>query len=299
MVAESLAKNDIGALVVAGQDGELRGLVSERDLVRALARLNGDVASHIVTEVMTKDVITCTNDDDIVETLALMNEKKIRHVPVFDSGRLHAMVSIRDFEHACKQLQAEADTDGLTGLANRRCFMKTMVKEIGRRHRFQSDLSVAMIDIDLFKNVNDTFGHAAGDQVLCSLAKLLVHEFRVFDGIGRLGGEEFAVLFPHTRADEAATACERLLATLRSEEVVTDQGAIRYSVSVGVTQMTDVDSTGASILNRADELLYKAKAAGRNRVVTDQSRPEDPRAVTRIIRENAEQRNGTPVSLLL
>lgn len=266
-MAQKLRANNIGALLVTDQNDKLVGVISERDLVRAVTEFESAVVERPVSDVMTRSVITCGPDDSIVETLAVMNEKRIRHIPVLEGEKIRAMISIREFDHACKHLQAQARTDELTGLANRRYFMESLVKEFSRFQRYQTPFSIAMLDIDHFKHVNDTFGHDAGDRVLVALAKLLVRELRTFDGVGRLGGEEFAILFANTEVEKAELACERLIAAIRAEEVVTDAGTIRFTASFGLTGMSGEMSDCDAIMKQADKLLYEAKNNGRNRVV--------------------------------
>ncbi len=293
-MARKLRSNNIGALLVTDENDKLVGVVSERDLVRAIIEHESAVVERPVSDVMTRSVISCSPDDSVMETLAVMNEKQIRHIPVLERKKIRAMISIREFDHACKHLQAQARTDELTGLANRRYFMESLEKEFGRYQRFRTPFSVAMLDIDHFKHVNDMFGHEAGDRVLSALAKLLVRELRTFDGVGRLGGEEFAILFANTEIDKAEMACQRLIAAIRAEEVVTDEGTIRYTASFGLAGIdADTNDSGA-MLKRADKLLYDAKNSGRNRIVTQPAqRPRN------IVKTRAAMAHGPDLAALL
>ncbi len=267
--ARKLREHNIGALLVIDEQEKLVGLISERDIVRSVIRFENSLVERPVSDVMTRSLITCAPGDDIVETLAVMNGKNIRHIPVLEGDRIRAMVSIREFDHACKYLLAQARTDELTGLANRRYFLESLEKELSRFQRFRTPFSVAMLDIDHFKHVNDTFGHDAGDEVLNALSKLLVRELRTFDGIGRLGGEEFAILFVNADIQKARIACDRLLTAIRAEEVVTSEGTIRYTASFGLMEINSDSVDCKSILRRVDKLLYDAKRAGRNRIGMD------------------------------
>lgn len=265
-MAQKLREHKIGALLVTDENDKLVGVISERDLVRAVTEFGNELVHRPVSDVMTRSVITCGSEDSVLDILATMNEKTIRHIPVVEGERIRAMISIREFEHACKHLQAQARTDELTGLANRRHFMESLEKEFSRYQRFRTPFSVAMLDIDHFKHVNDSFGHDAGDRVLNALAKVLVRELRTFDGVGRLGGEEFAILFANTEIDKAELVCQRLMAAVRAEEVVTDEGAIRFTVSFGLAEVTANTKDSGSVMKRADKLLYDAKSSGRNRI---------------------------------
>lgn len=268
-LADLLRLHNIGAVLVVDDDADLVGLISERDLVRAVSEFRDAAVTRPVREAMTRKVISCTPEDNVVETLAIMNEKRIRHMPVLQNGRPLAMISIREFDRACRQLQTQSRTDELTGLANRRHFSETLGKELDRCRRYGTPLSLALLDIDHFKHVNDTFGHDAGDMVLCALGKLLVHELRTFDGVARLGGEEFALLFPNTTATNARTACERVLAAIRAQEVVTEEGTIRFTASFGLVEVDAGTPDGRALIRAADRMLYRAKSEGRNRVVAE------------------------------
>lgn len=268
-----LRRHDVGAMLVVDRYGKMLGVVSERDVVRAITEYDDGVVGTPVEAIMTRTVIACAPGDDVVDTLELMNRKHIRHMPVLDLGKPLAMISIREFDRVCRHLQIQSRTDELTGLANRRYFLETLETELARSRRYHTPLSLAILDIDHFKHINDTFGHDAGDQVLCDLGKLLVSELRTFDGIGRLGGEEFAILFPNTMAANAQMACERVIAAIRTREVMTDEGSTRYTASFGLTDAGDDTADAQAFLKAADKLLYQAKGEGRNRVVTRSRNP--------------------------
>lgn len=279
-LAGELRAHNIGAMPVTDGDGKLVGMVSERDLVRAITEFGDGFVGRSVKDIITREVIACAPEDDVVDTLAVMNEKRIRHMPVLDAGKPVAMISIREFEHICRQLRIQSRTDFLTGLSNRRHFMETLETELARSKRYGLPLSLAILDIDHFKHINDTFGHGAGDRVLYDLAKLLIHELRNVDTVGRLGGEEFAILFPNTGARQAKLACERLVTAIRSKEIVTDEGTIRFTASFGLTDAACDAANGRAFLQAADRLLYRAKREGRNRLVAVLSDPPPYPAVT-------------------
>ncbi|MCR9136644.1 MAG: diguanylate cyclase [Alphaproteobacteria bacterium] len=280
-LAAELRAHNIGAMLVTDGNDTLVGMVSERDLVRAITEFGEGFGSRSVTDVITRDVITCAPGDNVIDTLAVMNDKRIRHIPVLDTGKPLAMISIREFEHICTQLRIQSRTDFLTGLSNRRYFMETLEAELARGKRYGIPLSLAILDIDHFKHINDTFGHGAGDRVLYDLANLLVHELRNFDVVGRLGGEEFAILFPNTSAPQAELACERLITAIRAQEIVTDEGTIRFTVSFGLTDAAVSVPDGRAFLQAADQLLYRAKNEGRNRLVAARSNQQfDPTVTT-------------------
>jgi diguanylate cyclase (GGDEF)-like protein len=267
--AQTLTSHQIGALLVTGESGQLIGIVSERDLVRAITEYDGGMVERSVSDVMTRSVVTCAAHDSIGDVLNLMKSNGIRHIPVLDGDRLQGIVSIRELTRAYEALQVQANTDALTGLSNRRYFLETLQNELDRSRRFRHTVSVAMIDVDHFKRVNDKYGHDVGDKVLCVLASLLVRELRTIDRVGRLGGEEFAAIFPETGMEGANTACARLLEAVRTSEIDTNDAKISFTVSIGLTGANSATEGPSSVLRRADKLMYEAKAEGRDRIQMD------------------------------
>lgn len=267
--AEKLKKSNIGALLVTNSRQHMVGMLSERDLVRGYAELGAELLKCRVADLMTRDVISCTPEDDAMVVMDLLHKRHIRHIPVVLNEQPIAMLSLRDFEHACNELKALAMTDSLTGLPNRRALLDTVEKELARHRRFDFPLSMAMIDLDHFKSINDRFGHDGGDQVLCCFARILLQEFRSFDCIGRIGGEEFALLFPQTDPHDAAAACERIISTMQSTTITTDVGEIAMTISVGLTSLRDTDTSAHDLMKRADALLYSAKSDGRDRLIVE------------------------------
>lgn len=166
------------------------------------------------------------------------------------------------------QLRRLAEQDELTGLANRRHFLSAMRTEIGRAVRYRHSLSVLMLDIDHFKRVNDSRGHAAGDQVLRALAETCVASLREMDLVGRIGGEEFAVMLPETGANAARDTGERLREAVGKMEVhvKSDRRPIHITCSIGATALEHEGDTVDRIMARADRALYRAKDEGRNRL---------------------------------
>jgi diguanylate cyclase (GGDEF)-like protein len=163
-------------------------------------------------------------------------------------------------------LESQASIDVLTGRLNRRAFFDIATREFERCQRYQHSFSVMMLDIDLFKQVNDTYGHAAGDIVLRCLADCWFNSLRRVDVVGRIGGEEFAILLPGTSLDDAQMLAERLRESTQELEISSHQGVLRVTVSIGITKFDARDNHFAQTLERADAALYKAKQAGRNQV---------------------------------
>lgn len=162
--------------------------------------------------------------------------------------------------------QQLAITDSLTGWYNRRGFFELGRRELERARRFGRPLTAIMFDLDHFKRVNDTYGHATGDQVLAGLAELCRHELREVDLLGRYGGEEFAVLLPESGLTIARPVGERLRRRVEQGIFNTNRGPIKITISLGVTALDEKSTDLEGLIERADQALYAAKRAGRNRV---------------------------------
>jgi diguanylate cyclase (GGDEF)-like protein/PAS domain S-box-containing protein len=164
------------------------------------------------------------------------------------------------------RLEQQARTDCLTGLPNRGHFFDVAERELARARRYKSVFSVAMIDIDHFKLVNDSHGHHAGDVVLKEFSDICRSLMRETDIIGRIGGEEFAILFPQTDAQQAFEAVERIRSACAAREMsIKGQRPFRISISAGVALYAGRDVDVDALLGRADMALYAAKVAGRNK----------------------------------
>jgi diguanylate cyclase (GGDEF)-like protein/PAS domain S-box-containing protein len=194
-----------------------------------------------------------------------------------EGGGFHALVivqdvtsladAITDLRRARDEARQRASVDGLTGVANRGHFLEMAARSIGAARRYQRQLSLLMLDVDRFKAINDTYGHAAGDATLVSLVKVCSHGLREGDLIGRLGGDEFAVLLPETAPAVAGQVAGRLRDALAAAAVSWEGERLPLEVSFGVASLGSQGDTLDALLARADEALYQAKRQGRNCVV--------------------------------
>jgi diguanylate cyclase (GGDEF)-like protein len=171
-----------------------------------------------------------------------------------------------------RRLEYLSQHDALTGLLNRRAIESLMDKEVQRLHRFGDPFALLLIDVDHFKRVNDRMGHAAGDMVLSTVSAVLQAQAREVDHVSRFGGEEFCVLLPRTDSEGALQAAERFREAVLATVVPWADETLCVTVSVGVAATSDPTEALHSILRRADEALYRAKAEGRNRVITAEQR---------------------------
>ncbi|MEE9241092.1 MAG: GGDEF domain-containing protein [bacterium] len=169
-----------------------------------------------------------------------------------------------------EQLHMVQFTDPLTGLLNRRGFEETGARELSRIIRTRETAGLIIIDIDKFKNINDTYGHPAGDDVLCELAQILREETRTLDYVFRFGGEEFGLILPHTQHEEMVLMAERIRLEVEKNHFMAmpEAGAVTISLgalSIGPSKRPALDD----VYPVADALLYRAKQEGRNCVVSD------------------------------
>jgi diguanylate cyclase (GGDEF)-like protein/putative nucleotidyltransferase with HDIG domain len=172
-------------------------------------------------------------------------------------------------------LEAEARVDPKTGLFNARHFAAALREELGRATRFERPMALIMADLDLLRDINNTYGHLAGDAVLAGVAKVFREQLREYDVPARFGGEEFTILLPETRAAEAAEIAERIRRAVASTafEVSTSSEAIRVTVSLGVATYPRDATDANELVHQADLAVYRAKLQGRNRVVDASNEP--------------------------
>ncbi len=178
-----------------------------------------------------------------------------------------AVVDVTPLKLAEQRLVEIANTDFLTGVANRRHFIDTAAKEASRSLRYGHPLSLLVLDIDHFKAVNDTHGHEAGDMALKGIVNLSNNELRDSDMLGRMGGEEFAILLPESDVQAAAQVAERIRRVIQDTPIKACGVELRLTVSLGCAQINSGPDPVDNLLKRADNRLYQAKRTGRNKVV--------------------------------
>jgi len=179
------------------------------------------------------------------------------------------MLYDRSFElkEAYRRIEELAEVDELTGSLNRRCIMRMLDEEVSRAQRTKAPCSIALIDLDWFKRINDTYGHPTGDEVLRTFAITVFANIRNFDRFGRFGGEEFLMVLPDTSQEAAQRILDRLRAIVADLDWSALSPGMRVTVSAGVATLKS-DDTPDTVLARADGALYEAKAQGRNRIVS-------------------------------
>jgi diguanylate cyclase (GGDEF)-like protein len=201
-------------------------------------------------------------------SLAEATDESARKIEEAKRALEREMVERRQLEARLRQM---ATTDGLTGALNRSGFLALSQTELDQRIDADRGMALMMLDVDHFKSINDRYGHAGGDQALKHLVTTLSSRTRRGDLLGRLGGEEFAILLPSIAATDAECLAQRLVAHIAATPVNYDGKLIEMTISIGLTMTNRADRSIERIIARADDALYRAKETGRNRVVKDLS----------------------------
>jgi len=202
---------------------------------------------------------------EILDQIQLNIEEIIKGFPISESNKMDVIKKINFMYSHTKHLSV---TDALTGLYNRRHLDNMIEQEFLRARRYSNDLTVALIDIDFFKKVNDTYGHLCGDYVLKEVAYLTLQTFRKTDMVFRYGGEEILVILTETPLDKAIIPLERLRKSIENYPFSYDGQDIKITISIGAETLTPDILDYEELVGSADKALYQAKENGRNRVVT-------------------------------
>jgi len=202
--------------------------------------------------------------DEMLDEIQKNIQTIIEGFDVPDDNKLDVIKKINFMYSQTKHMSL---TDGLTGLYNRRHFESNLEREFLRARRYQNDLSIAMIDVDFFKKVNDTYGHSCGDYVLKEIAFLISEAFRKTDMVFRYGGEEFVVILTETNSKNALIPLERLRKAVENNAFRYNNENLKITISIGVTSDIQDVNTPWEMFDLADKALYDAKENGRNRVV--------------------------------
>ncbi len=200
---------------------------------------------------------------NVLDEIQLNIQSIIENFDIPEDNKFDVLSKINQM---CSQTKQLTLTDALTGLYNRRHFENAFIREFARAKRYKAPLSVAIIDIDYFKKINDNYGHTTGDYVLKEIAYKIMSAFRLSDMIFRYGGEEFAVILSDTPLSEAQIPLERLRNAIEETEFNIKQNRIKTTISVGVAEISDEISSCYELFDLADKQLYQAKENGRNQV---------------------------------
>jgi diguanylate cyclase len=232
--------------------GKIESYAKELSQTDDLIKIN-ELVNHLMrdTSVMQTDIMR--SRDDLLNQQRAANDTQVR---------------LQKLQEELQQLSEVVRIDQLTGVLNRRGMDEAFNTEIARFHRNGESLSVALLDIDNFKMLNDHHGHAAGDSALKHLASVVKRAVRPTDIVTRMGGEEFVVILPNTTLEDAVTTMIRLQRSLTKEYFLGNNQKLLITFSAGVALFKHEDDVN-SILLRADQAMYLAKKSGKNRVMTE------------------------------
>ncbi len=200
---------------------------------------------------------------DVLDEIQANIENIIQSFDIPDANKTDV---IKKINFMYKQTKHISLTDALTGLYNRRYFETSFEREFSRARRYANDLSFAIIDIDFFKKINDTYGHSCGDYVLKEVAYLISNNFRITDMFFRYGGEEFVVILPETTKENAFIPMERLRKAFENSVYRFMGNELKITISVGISELSNDINSPLELFDLADKALYRAKENGRNQV---------------------------------
>jgi len=292
-VAAKMSRSFLSCIVVVEKNRPI-AVVSERDMTRLASQLlNGD-DTQTLRDVMSPKLLTLSVEASCNEALELANANRIRRVVIVDNiGKLAGVVTQSDLLRAHSQdlefqktnleitvtartqelvevnqrLMELARVDPMLDVGNRRSMDEEFEKMIEHTHRYESPYSIAIVDVDLFKKYNDSYGHQMGDDALVRVATALKKAVRRTDKVFRYGGEEFLVILPGVGVEGAAVAAEHMRAAIEELQIHHELATNKIlTASFGVTEENVKSPSIKAVINRADEALYVAKFNGRNQV---------------------------------
>lgn len=210
-----------------------------------------------------KLVLPFTFNNNLLGAICIFSNKNIIKVDLDTFNFvINEFLSIFKLKYMFTEQIFKSAIDPLTGLYNRNQFEICLAQEFNRGQRYKTPFSIAMIDIDYFKKVNDTFGHQFGDYVICEISKIIQNSLRKTDTVYRYGGEEIVIVMPETNKEQAQLPLEKLRKTIETHSFKGE----KITVSIGVSNYTENFHTKTEVLKKADDMLYKAKQNGRNQI---------------------------------
>ena len=249
--------------------------LSGLDVLKGLKDLDITTPVILVTghgnEIIASEAIKQGAYDYVIKDTQLLYLERLPAV-IRESKSKHELIEtnrflINELRRANERLQTMTFTDELTGIHNYRFVRKQLELELKRSIRYSKPLSLCVIDIDFFKSINDTHGHAVGDAALKELAQILKESTRTVDIVGRYGGDEFVILFPDTLMIDAVRLCERVRRNVEERSFVFGSKTLKFTLSIGLADFDPVKrKTPEALFEAADRCLYQAKKMGRNRV---------------------------------
>ena len=275
-VCRNMKNNHAGSAVILDR-GRAVGMISERDIVFTLANIGPSFVNLKAGNIMKSPLITMSPRQTLRAAARLLREKRIRRIPVVEKGRLTGIATAGDILRGIQLelvsssirtsiLEKEIYRDGLTGIYNYKYFKLVLDREVKHVRQFGGILSIMMIDVDFFKQVNDTYGHDAGDHVLRRIAGLMKNNTGQINAVCRHGGDEFGVISPISDLDRARQRAERFRALVEKEKFVHNKQAFNVTLSIGVAEWKRSMKSPSDLVAAADKALYISKKQGRNKV---------------------------------
>lgn len=241
--------------ILEGQVDEIRAEVNKNS---DLGDLSNSISQHLGLIVQAMKTFSSAENERETELTQQLNDMQIK---------LNEMENLAESaQHAIEEQRKKAMHDSLTGLPNRESYQQRLKQEVERINRYGGKLSLMVCDVDLFKRINDSYGHLAGDKVLKIIARSLQRALRDTDFIARFGGEEFVILMPETSSTEAKTVAEKLRKKIESSPFNFKKEPVQITVSLGLSEFAQ-NETADEVFSRADKALYRAKEQGRNKVL--------------------------------
>jgi diguanylate cyclase (GGDEF)-like protein len=224
---------------------------------------------------ISRRIAAVSADDPAPFDLPMRDGRTIRSqcTRLADGHRVLTYTDVTDLVRNAEELTRLATIDGMSGVYNRGPFQTLAEAEWSRFQRYHRPLSLLLLDIDQFKTINDRFGHDAGDSAIVHISRICSESKRSPDILGRVGGDEFAVLLPETTLTQAEIMAERIRRIVEASPLAIEDAAITVTVSIGAAEATLSQATVASLMKLADRSLYQAKAAGRNQVARAVDKP--------------------------
>ncbi|RLB52583.1 MAG: GGDEF domain-containing protein [Deltaproteobacteria bacterium] len=247
--------------LIIGRSSKADIQVDQESVSRSHAKLVNSGKAVIIRDLGSTNG-TYVNDD-------LIEESQLRDGDLIKIGRtIFKFLSGSNIENSYhEEIYRLTTVDGLTNVYNKRYFMENLEREMSRASRYDRQLSLLIFDIDHFKQINDTYGHLAGDHVLKRLAAVVMENIRREDFLARYGGEEFAIILPEIDRPNAVVMAEKIRRLVEASDFSFEGTEISLTISVGVATIEDQASDAVDLIRQADGNLYQAKRSGRNKVV--------------------------------
>lgn len=274
-VIELMRVYRVGAVVITDPDKKPLGIITETDILKAVHEAGGNITLKTAGDIMAAPVICLKPDDTLENASILMSTHRIRRIPVSKDGFLVGLISYRDLTEDLRKtyymldeiIEDKANKDTLTGLFNKGYGMEQLRYHFDLTKRITTPMAVFIFDIDHFKAVNDTYGHACGDRVLKTIAHVIKNCSRTVDIVSRYGGEEFLITGFVVDADAAMILPERIRKTVLEMVFFYEGKNINITISAGVALWNENIKSPEELFKMADKALYEAKNNGRNKVV--------------------------------